>query len=69
MDNDKAPYIQVDFRKETVITAVASQGLSFPLGNWVKKYSLNYSCDGHNWKTYQSYKKGKVGDCDITKNS
>lgn len=60
LDHDKAPYIQVDFRKETVITAVASQGLSFPLGNWVKKYSLNYSCDGHNWKTYQSYKKGRV---------
>lgn len=50
----------MDLRKETVVTAVASQGLNFPLGNWVKKYSLNYSCDGLNWQTYQSLDKYTV---------
>ena len=60
MESDHAPYLQVDFRKETVITAVASQGLNFPFGNWVKKYSLNYSCDGFHWQTYQSYDKNWV---------
>lgn len=60
VESDHAPYLQVDFRKETVITAVASQGLNFPFGNWVKKYSLNYSCDGFHWQTYQSYDKNWV---------
>lgn len=60
MDSDDAPYMQVDFKKETVVTALASQGLNFPLGNWVKKYSLNYSCDGLNWQTYKSLDKNAV---------
>ena len=59
-EGDYAPYLQVDLRKETVVTAVASQGLNFPLGNWVKKYSLNYSCDGLNWQAYQSLNKYTV---------
>lgn len=60
MDSDDVPYMQVDFKKETVVTALASQGLNFPLGNWVKKYSLNYSCDGLNWQTYKSLDKNAV---------
>lgn len=57
VDGDDAPYLQVDLRKETVVTAVATQGLNFPLGNWVEKYTLNYSCDGLNWNTYRSFDK------------
>ena len=60
MDGDDTPFLQVDFRKQTVITAVATQGLNFPMGNWVEKYSLNYSCDGLNWKTYKSFHKDTV---------
>ncbi|XP_078352964.1 lactadherin-like [Oculina patagonica] len=57
MDWDDDPYLQIDFGQETVITQVATQGLDLPFGNWVKKYSLNYSCDGMNWKTYRSFNK------------
>lgn len=58
MDWDDNPYLQIDFGQETVITGVATQGLDYPLGNWVKKYSLNYSCDGGvSWKTYQTFDK------------
>lgn len=60
MDGDDAPYLEVDLRKETVVTAVATQGLNFPLGNWVEKYTLNYSCDGLNWNTYRSFDKHMV---------
>lgn len=60
VDSDDVPYMQVDFKKETVVTALASQGLNFPQGNWVKKYSLNYSCDGLNWQTYKSFDKSAV---------
>ena len=60
MDWDDDPYLQIDFGQERVITGVATQGLDFPLGNWVKKYSLNYSCDGLNWKTYRSFFKDAV---------
>jgi len=61
MDWDDDPYLQIDFGQETVITGVATQGLDNPLGNWVKKYSLNYSCDGGvSWKTYQSFDKHTV---------
>lgn len=56
-DWDRNPYLQIDFGQESVITAVATQGLDYPSGNWVKKYSLNYSCDGLNWKTYQTMDK------------
>ncbi|KAJ7358755.1 hypothetical protein OS493_021531 [Desmophyllum pertusum] len=59
-DWDNDPYLQIDFGQETVITAVATQGLDYPLGNWVQKYSLNYSCDGVNWKTYRSHDKDTV---------
>lgn len=56
-DWDRTPYLQIDFGQESVITAVATQGLDYPSGNWVKKYSLNYSCDGMNWETYQNMDK------------
>ena len=59
-EEDVAPYLQVDLIKETVITAVATQGLNFPQGNWVEKYSLNYSCDGVNWQTYRPFDKDEV---------
>lgn len=60
MDWDADPYLQIDFGQETVITQVATQGLDLPFGNWVRKYSLNYSCDGMNWKTYRSFDKDAV---------
>ena len=60
MDWDSDPYLQIDFGQETVITGVATQGLGYPIENWVKKYSLNYSCDGVNWKTYRSFDKYMV---------
>lgn len=60
MEEDDDPYLQIDLGKEKVITAVATQGLNNPQGNWVERYSLNYSCDGINWKTYQSFAKDEV---------
>lgn len=60
MEEDDDPYLQIDLGKQTVITAVATQGLNNPQGNWVERYSLNYSCDGINWKTYQSFAKDEV---------
>ena len=60
MEEDDDPYLQIDLGKQNVITAVATQGLNNPQGNWVERYSLNYSCDGINWKTYQSFAKDEV---------
>ena len=60
MYGDENPYLQVEFKKHKVLTAVATQGLDFPSGNWVTKYAVNYSCDGKFWKTYQSHNNNTV---------
>ena len=67
MEADDDPYLQIDLGKQKVITAVATQGLNNPQGNWVERYSLNYSCDGINWKTYQSFAKDEVNTIPLNK--
>ena len=55
-DSDKHPFLQVDLKTSTVITALKTQGL--PLSdNSAVRYKLNYSCDGKFWFEYQD---GKV---------
>ena len=44
-------WFQVDLRKTTNVSAVASQGDILD-GNWVTEYALNYSCDGVKWFSY-----------------
>ena len=55
-DSDKNPYLQVDLINNTMITALATQGLPGN-GNLALRYRLNYSCDGQVWFEYQ---QGKV---------
>ena len=50
------PYLQVDLLNNSIITAVATQGLPAN-GNIELRYKLNYSCDGKTWFEYQ---EGKV---------
>lgn len=55
-DSDNHPFLQVNLKTSTVITALATQGL--PLrDNSALRYKLNYSCDGRVWFEYQD---GKV---------
>ena len=55
-DSDNHPFLQVNLKTSTVITALATQGL--PLrDNSALRYKLNYSCDGKVWFEYQD---GKV---------
>ena len=57
-DSDNHPFLQVNLKTSTVITALATQGL--PLrDNSALRYKLNYSCDGKVWFEYQD---GKVRD-------
>ncbi|KXJ14557.1 Lactadherin [Exaiptasia diaphana] len=45
-------YIQVDLGMEKVITMVATQGRQDCCAQFVTKYSLSYSNDASNWKSY-----------------
>ena len=55
-DSDNHPFLQVNLKTSTIITALATQGL--PLrDNSALRYKLNYSCDGKVWFEYQD---GKV---------
>ena len=55
-DSDNHPFLQVNLKTSTVITALATQGLPFR-DNSALRYKLNYSCDGKVWFEYQD---GKV---------
>ena len=55
-DSDNNPFLQVDLVKNTIVTALATQGLPGN-ENSALKYKLNYSCDGKVWFEYQ---QGKV---------
>lgn len=55
-DSDMNPYLQVDLVNNSIITAIATQGVQVN-GNLALRYKLNYSCDGKTWFDYQ---QGKV---------
>lgn len=55
-DSDMNPYLQVDLVNNSIITAIATQGVPAN-GNLALRYKLNYSCDGKSWFDYQ---QGKV---------
>ncbi|XP_078367825.1 venom prothrombin activator pseutarin-C non-catalytic subunit-like [Oculina patagonica] len=57
-DSDMNPYLQVDLVNNSIITAIATQGLPAH-GNLALRYKLNYSCDGKAWFEYQ---QGKIFD-------
>lgn len=57
-DSDMNPYLQVDLVNNSVITAIATQGVQAN-GNLALRYKLNYSCDGKTWFDYQ---QGKIFD-------
>ena len=46
-------FLQVDFRQEVELTAIASQGSSYDGGSWLNGYRLNYSPDGKKWLQYK----------------
>lgn len=51
-DLDMNPYLQVDLVNNSIITAIATQGVQAN-GNLALRYKLNYSCDGKTWFDYQ----------------
>ena len=55
-DSDMNPYLQVDLVNNSIITAIATQGVQVN-GNLALRYKLNYSRDGKTWFDYQ---QGKV---------
>ena len=55
-DSDNNPFLQVDLVNNTIVTALATQGLPGN-ENSALRYKLNYRCDGKVWFEYQ---QGKV---------
>lgn len=57
-----AEYLQIDFKREVNITAVATQGgqSTSNLYMYVKEYKLSMSDDGQNWNEYTENGKTKV---------
>lgn len=50
--NNRNQYFQVNFRRPTKITAVATQGRQ-NANQWVTQYRLSYSQDGLSWVFYK----------------
>ena len=71
---------QIDLGRVRSVSGVASQGLNWPAGNFVKSYKLNYSTDGTTWQSYRekpnsgikvqrhsvAFYPDKFGDCSGT---
>lgn len=51
-DADMNPFLQVDLLNNSIVTAIATQGVPAN-GNIALRYKLNYSCDGITWFEYQ----------------
>ena len=44
-------YLQVDLRRDFIITGIATQGLEALVDYYVRKYKVSHSRDGHTWST------------------
>ena len=53
-------WLQIDLRKETVVTKVATQGRPKVYDQWVKSYKVLFSSDGTNWKEFKENGSVKV---------
>ena len=52
--NDVNQWIQIDFRIETAVTYVATQGRNnYNSGQWVTQYKLQYSSDGNSFHVFK----------------
>ena len=51
--NDINQWLQVDLGSYSTITAVATQGRSHMVQQWVTKFKIKYSVDGFNFQTYK----------------
>lgn len=49
---DQEPWLQVDLREQTEVTAVATQG-RYDSWDWVSSYLLLYGDTGRGWKQYR----------------
>ncbi|XP_041663114.1 contactin-associated protein-like 5 [Cheilinus undulatus] len=56
---DREPWLQLDLREQTEVTAVATQGRSSS-SDWVRRYLLLYSDTGQVWKEYCGEDGGQV---------
>ena len=51
--NDINQWLQVDLGSYSTITAVATQGRSRMVRQWVTKFKIKYSVDGSSFQTYK----------------
>ena len=59
--NDKHQWLQVNFKNRVAITEIQTQGRKkFNHNQYVKTYSVSYSCDGDTFKSYKNEKGTEV---------
>ena len=56
---DDKPWLQVDFLKNTLITAIDVHGRPDD-GIWIKTYNVSYSKEGHTFQIYEEFGVQKV---------
>ena len=56
---DDKPWLQVDFLKNTLITAIDVHGRP-ALDRWIKTYNVSYGKDGHAFQVYEEFGVQKV---------
>ena len=45
-------YLQVDLRRDFIITGIATQGFEALSDYYVMRYKVSHSRDGHTWSTF-----------------
>ena len=59
--NDVRQWLQVDFKRQTVVVGVSTQGREDCCPQWVTTYTLYYSTDGVSFYPYKYQGQVKVG--------
>jgi hypothetical protein len=59
--NDLNQWLQVDFKRQTVLVGISTQGREDAGSQWVKTYTLYYSINGVTFFPYKHHGQVKVG--------
>ena len=59
--NDLNQWLKVDFKRQTVVVGISTQGREDCCSQWVKTYTLHYSINGVTFFLYKHDGQAKVG--------
>ncbi|CAB4032973.1 partial [Paramuricea clavata] len=51
--NDRNQWLQVDFQRSTIITGISTQGRTDCCNQFIQSYTISFSDDGKNFRSYK----------------